>query len=166
MIQFDEHIFQMGWAMLELSKPIELEIRVQPSTWTNQDIRQGHKGFRTAHNWAMKKTTGCWGYIRDCTTQLCGDYFINHEILPGKLTCPLKINCWKMYSLLKQSFFRGHVNLPGCIRPFCFIRGSNGIEEMHRRTGSPWSKVGSKIPPRIPVTTRIFTFFRIGNPYY
>ena len=35
-------------------------------------------------------------------------------ILSGKLTCPLKINGWKMYSLLEQSFFRGHVSFLGC----------------------------------------------------
>ena len=29
-------------------------------------------------------------------------------VLPGKLTCPLKINGWKMYFLLKWSLFRGH----------------------------------------------------------
>ena len=29
------------------------------------------------------------------------------QILPKKLTCPLKINGWKMYFLLKQSLFRG-----------------------------------------------------------
>ena len=28
-------------------------------------------------------------------------------ILPGKLTCPLKINGWKMHSLLKLSLFKG-----------------------------------------------------------
>ena len=26
----------------------------------------------------MKKTPGCSGYMGDYTTQLCGDYFINH----------------------------------------------------------------------------------------
>ena len=35
-------------------------------------------------------------------------------LLSWKLTCPLKINGWKMYSLLKQSLFRGHVNFRGC----------------------------------------------------
>ena len=37
-----------------------------------------------------------------------------NKILPGKLTCPLKINGWKMYFLSKQSFFRGHVSFLGC----------------------------------------------------
>ena len=32
----------------------------------------------------------------------------------GKLTCPLKIHGWKMYFLLNWSFFRTHVNFPGC----------------------------------------------------
>ena len=31
-------------------------------------------------------------------------------LLPGKLTCPLKIHGWKMYFLLKWSLFRGHVD--------------------------------------------------------
>ena len=36
---------------------------------------------------------------------------------PGKLTCPLKINGWKIYFLLKSSLFRGHVSFRGCIFP-------------------------------------------------
>ncbi len=36
------------------------------------------------------------------------------HLLPRKLTCPLKINGWKMYFLLKWSLFRGHVSFPGC----------------------------------------------------
>ena len=42
-----------------------------------------------------------------------------------KLTCPLKINGWKMYSLLKQSLFRGHVSFPVCNPNFYFnfLRG-------------------------------------------
>ena len=39
-------------------------------------------------------------------------------LLPGKLTCPPKTNGWKMYFLLKQSFFRGHVSFLGCIDCF------------------------------------------------
>ena len=31
-------------------------------------------------------------------------------VLPWKLTCFLKINGWKMYSLLRYSLFRGHVS--------------------------------------------------------
>ena len=38
------------------------------------------------------------------------------KLLPWKLTCPLKIDGWKMYSLLKWSLFRGHVSFHGCIR--------------------------------------------------
>ena len=37
------------------------------------------------------------------------------SIHPWKLTCPLKINGWKMYFLLKWSLFVGHVNFQGCI---------------------------------------------------
>ncbi len=33
--------------------------------------------------------------------------FAREELLPRKLTCPLKINAWKMYFLLKY-LFRGH----------------------------------------------------------
>ena len=36
-------------------------------------------------------------------------------LLPWKLTCPLKIDGWKMHSLLKWSLFRGHVSFQGCI---------------------------------------------------
>ena len=36
------------------------------------------------------------------------------RILPWKLTCPLKIKGWKMYSLLRLSLFRGHVSFRGC----------------------------------------------------
>ena len=39
---------------------------------------------------------------------------LDHNILPGKLTCPLKINGWKMHFLLKLSLFRGHVSFQGC----------------------------------------------------
>ena len=35
-------------------------------------------------------------------------------LLTGKLTCPLKINGWKMYFLLKYSLLRGHVSFRGC----------------------------------------------------
>ena len=28
---------------------------------------------------AMKKNPGCWRYLKEYTTQLCGDYFINHD---------------------------------------------------------------------------------------
>ena len=38
------------------------------------------------------------------------------NLLPGKLTYPLKINGWKMYFLLKQSLFSGHVSFRGCTR--------------------------------------------------
>ena len=43
-----------------------------------------------------------------------GSWKISH-ILPWKLTCPLKIDGWKMYSLLKWSLFKGHVSFQGCI---------------------------------------------------
>ena len=39
---------------------------------------------------------------------------IRDPILPWKLTCPLKIDGWKMYSLLKWSLFRG---FQGCKWP-------------------------------------------------
>ena len=49
----------------------------------------------------------------------CGVYY------PWKLTCPLKINGWKMYSLLKfSSLFRGHVNFQGCNTVIPFVDGS------------------------------------------
>ena len=140
MIQFDEHIFPMGWAMLELSKPIELESRVQPSTWTNQDIRQGHKGFRTAHNWAMKKQLVVGG-IRDCTTHLCGDSFINHEIR-------IRIQQPGFHQKYSAAFF------------FSWLK-------WHRRnsssTGSPWLKVGST--PQDSSHHQDLYIFGIGNPY-
>ena len=41
---------------------------------------------------------------------------------------PLKINGWRMYSLLKQSIFRGHVSFLGC------------------RYSKPWRIDGSEIP--------------------
>ena len=37
------------------------------------------------------------------------------DVLSRKLTCPLKINGWKMYSLLNQSLFRGHDSCRGCM---------------------------------------------------
>ena len=47
---------------------------------------------------------------------------LNHQfcsplgrIPPWKPTCPLKIDGWKMYSLLKWSLFRRHVSFQGCI---------------------------------------------------
>ena len=39
-------------------------------------------------------------------------------IVPRKLTCPLKINVWKMYFLLTQSLFWGHVSFQGCIEDY------------------------------------------------
>jgi len=42
--------------------------------------------------------------------------------------CPLKINGWRMYSLLKQSIFRGHLSFLGC------------------RYSKPWRIDGSEIP--------------------
>ena len=49
---------------------------------------------------------GCW----------CGRGLIFlTKLLPGKLTCPLKINGWEMYFLLKYSLLRGHVSFRGCI---------------------------------------------------
>ena len=48
------------------------------------------------------------------------------EFLPGKLTCPLKINGWKMYFLLKQSLFRGHVSFQGCIN-FLWVTKSPNV---------------------------------------
>ena len=46
-----------------------------------------------------------WGYSTRMTI---------NQLLPRKLTCPQKINGWKMYFLLKWSLFRGHVSFPGC----------------------------------------------------
>ena len=40
---------------------------------------------------------------------------IDRPTLAWKLTCPLKINGWKMYSLLKLSLFTGHVSFRGRI---------------------------------------------------
>ena len=37
------------------------------------------------------------------------------DVLPRKLTCPLKFNGWKMYFLLKWSLLRGLVSFQGCI---------------------------------------------------
>ena len=39
---------------------------------------------------------------------------VSWNLLPWKLTCPLKIDGWKMYSLLEWSLFRGHVSFQGC----------------------------------------------------
>ena len=47
---------------------------------------------------------------------------VSLEIFRWKLTCPLKINGCKMYSVLKESLFRGHVSFRGCI-PWCCFRG-------------------------------------------
>ena len=37
-----------------------------------------------------------------------------HDLPPGKLTCPLKITGWKMYFLLKMGNFPCHVSFHGC----------------------------------------------------
>ena len=47
-----------------------------------------------------------WG----CSTLGC--FLSGH---PRKLTCPLKINGWKMYFLLRQSLLRENVSFQGCI---------------------------------------------------
>ena len=44
------------------------------------------------------------------TSPWLGGVFFSSE----KLTCSLKIDGWKMYSLLKRSLFRGHVSFRGC----------------------------------------------------
>ena len=64
----------------------------------------------------------CWGYPSSKKRSLglrCDLSNPNHQRLadeytPEKLTCPLKINGWKMYFLLKWSLFRGHVSFQGC----------------------------------------------------
>ena len=43
-----------------------------------------------------------------------GQKMSRQKIFPGKQTCPLKINGWKMYFLLKWHLFRGHVRFQGC----------------------------------------------------
>ena len=50
----------------------------------------------------------------------------NQALLLRKLTCTLKINGWKMYSPLKQSFFRGHVSFLGCISKVGYASGEVG----------------------------------------
>ena len=47
-------------------------------------------------------------------------HFQANNLLPWKLTCPLKINGWKMYFLLKEFLFRGHVSFRGCT--FSWVR--------------------------------------------
>ena len=94
---------------------------------------------------------------------LCGDYFEQNGtfffskeschysfvlaspvILPGKLTCPLKINGWKMYSLLKKSLFRGHVSFQGCIP--CGEDDKLSIHTVGRCAGTPPSGFLNGIP--------------------
>ena len=54
-----------------------------------------------------------------------GSTFGSYLIIHWKLTCPLKIDGWKMFSLLKWSLFRGHVSFQGCnsltSRNLCFV---------------------------------------------
>ncbi len=42
-----------------------------------------------------------------------GKVLVLGGVHPRKLTCPLKLNGWKMYFLLKWSLFGGHVNFQG-----------------------------------------------------
>ena len=65
-------------------------------------------------------------------------FFIVH---PWKLTCPLKINGWKMYFLLRWSLFGGHVNFQGCIstgQACCFSNDTPPVvisrESSHKAT--------------------------------
>ena len=60
-------------------------------------------------------------------------------IHPRKLTCPLKINGWKMYFLLKQFLFRGHVSFRGSMFLsfqgwYLFIRASCQGQKMAKGT--------------------------------
>ena len=71
---------------------------------------------------------------------------------PGKLTCPLKINGWKMYFLLKQSFFRGHVSFLGCT--------SFGIS--HHPPPPPQKKKNTPLKTLVLVLGDLFTFYH-GN---
>ena len=59
------------------------------------------------------------GWIEDCPMRVWWKYLSKETRLhPWELTCPLKINGWKMYSLLKiVLFFRGHVSFQGCKYP-------------------------------------------------
>ena len=53
----------------------------------------------------MKKNPGCLGYIGDYTTQLYGDYFINHELIIP----------------MKQPGFHGYSVSGPCLRPLVLI---------------------------------------------
>ena len=52
---------------------------------------------------------------------------LKFNIQPWKLTCPLKINGWKMYFLLKWSLFGGHVNFQGCRCGYFFGLWGTGV---------------------------------------
>ena len=71
-------------------------------------------------------------------------------ILPGKLTCPMKINGWKMHFQLKYSFFEGHVSFPGHIRLYY------GIIHYHYPLGN------YDIPSRAAPLKMIFLFSQGG----
>ena len=62
-----------------------------------------------------------WGYIAithlPTIYELLGKPSTHREgvVYPLKTSeCPLKIDGWKMYSLLKWPLFRGHVSFQGC----------------------------------------------------
>ncbi len=56
--------------------------------------------------WINKKTWLVWKMkVESLRSSVLG---LDWQKLTRKLTCPLKINGWKMYSLLKYSLYRGH----------------------------------------------------------
>ena len=112
MIQFDEHIFQMGWnhqpdiyytslwsfifqtsrvSLLTQDAPIaESGPSNHPNSWS---------GVRGSFGWML-----VWRGL---------DLF--DQVTPRKTNMSPENQWWEMYFLLKYSLLRGHVSFPGCI---------------------------------------------------
>ena len=101
-------------------------------------------GLRCLRNFGSVKTT---------PATVFNPFFFRWKggVLPGKLTCPLKINGWKKYFLLKWSLFMGHVSFRGCTfsslssRAQGYLLGRWSVKKsFDYRTGGDWIKLNGK----------------------
>ena len=79
-------------------------------------------------------------------------------LLPWKPTCPLKINGWKMYSLLNKSRFKGHVSFQGSKLSTFWLEHTFGFFPTIQQSQNPMQ--GGCVDPN-------FALLRVGilNPW-
>ena len=104
--------FAFNWWLLCNYIPLFLsrqsfDVLHDPANLECQDV-----GKKTSQIWFQSKR---WLKVSGPIIQQHGTDILIYS--PGKLTCPLKINGWKIYFLLKSSLFRGHFSFRGFIFP-------------------------------------------------